>query len=69
MLIEVRPGEFVAACDDCEERSSPVEGSREVAILRLMRTRWRVRSEGGATHTWCPTCQTMPSIPALKVAR
>jgi hypothetical protein len=69
MLVERRPGEYVAVCDDCEELSFGLEGSREVAILRFMRAGWRVRSENGSTHTWCPGCQTRPSLPGIRLAR
>lgn len=69
MLIEQRPGEFVATCEDCGEASAPIESSQEVAVLRLMRSRWRVRTSEGCRQTWCPSCQTASSIPALKIGR
>src|SRR5687768_12618396 len=61
MLIEQGHAAFVAICEDCEEPSSPIDASREVAVLRLMRARWRLKSFGDrATRTWCPSCQTVP---------
>jgi hypothetical protein len=65
MLVERRPGEFSATCDTCEA-SSGAEPSREHAILKLMRSGWRVRMEDGETRTWCAECQTSPSIPVVK---
>ena len=66
MLQERGPTEFVAICEDCEEPSISFLGSREMAVLRLMRSRWRVRTDTQGTRTWCPTCQTTPSIPIMK---
>jgi len=68
MLKEHRPGEYVAVCDACEEASAPFTGSREVALLRLMRSGWRLRTHDRTTQTWCPCCLTMPPIPSMKIA-
>lgn len=68
MLIDRGRGEFVAVCEDCETASNPLGQTREIAILRLMRTRWRVRSGESVARTWCPCCQSSPSIPIIKVA-
>ena len=67
MLIERGPSEFVAVCEECDERSLPVPESREHALLKLMRTRWRVKTENHVVRTWCPSCQSLPSIPVMKV--
>lgn len=71
MLIEREPGEFVAVCEDCDEASLPIPESREHALLRLMRGRWRVKtdSHNQVTRTWCPTCYAFPSIPTMRVGR
>ena len=66
MLIEGRRGEVTAVCEICETKAAVME-SREIAILRLMRTQWRVRTQNGLTRTWCPVCQTAPSVPVIKV--
>jgi hypothetical protein len=69
MLIEQGHAAFVAICEDCEETSSPIGASREVAVLRLMRARWRLKSFGDrATRTWCPSCQTVPSVSTIRAA-
>ena len=68
MLTEEAQGGLIAICDDCEATSLVLMESREIAILRLLRARWRVRTAEGVTHTRCPTCQTAPSVPAIKVA-
>jgi hypothetical protein len=69
MLIERSPNEYVAVCEDCDEPSLPMPESREHALLRLMRTRWRVKTDHHVTRTWCPSCHSLPSIPMMKVAR
>ena len=69
MLIERGPGEYVAVCEDCDEASLPIPESREHAVLRLMRSRWRIRTEDAVTRTWCPHCHLLPSIPAMRIAR
>ena len=69
MLIERGPSEYVAVCEDCDVRSLPLSESREHALLRLMRSRWRVKTDHAVTHTWCPECHALPSIPLMKVAR
>lgn len=70
MLTEHGANEFVAVCEECDERSAPIPDSRAHALLRLMRARWRLRTElGGVTRTWCPSCHATPSIPAMRSAR
>jgi hypothetical protein len=69
MLKQRGPSEYVAVCEDCDEASLPIPESREHAVLRLMRARWRVRTEDEVTRTWCPHCHSLPSIPALRSAR
>jgi hypothetical protein len=69
MLIEGGPDEYVAVCEDCDERSLPIPESREHALLRLMRGHWRLKTEHHVTRTWCPTCYGLPSIPVMKIAR
>lgn len=66
MLKEECAAEFVALCEDCEEASPPIVGSQEMAILRLMRMRWRLRTGSSGTRTWCPHCHTSPSITPLR---
>ena len=68
-MFERGPNEYVAVCEDCDQTSLPCPESREHAQLRLMRARWRVRSEDGVTKTWCPSCHAAPSIPVMRVAR
>ena len=68
MLIERGPNEYEAVCEDCDDRSLPLSESREHALLRLMRTRWRVKTEHEVTRTWCPGCHALPSIPRMKTA-
>jgi len=67
MLSEHGRAGYVAVCEECEETSSPIEATREVAVLRLMRARWRVRTDEGVTRTWCAACQTVPSVPNLRL--
>jgi hypothetical protein len=69
MLVERGPREYVAKCEDCDEASPPMTESRELALLRLMRMRWRVRTEHRSTRTWCPSCHVAPSIPVMRTAR
>lgn len=69
MLIERGPSEYMAVCEDCDEASLPIPESREHAVLRLMRARWRVKSDDNVTKTWCPQCHSLPSIPIMKIAR
>jgi hypothetical protein len=69
MLKKERATDYVAHCESCDEVSPPFVGSKELAVLRLMRLRWRVRTESGETHTWCPSCHTAPSIPPFRAER
>lgn len=69
MLVESGPNEYVARCEECDESSLPMPESREHALLRLMRMRWRIRTEHRATRTWCPHCHSAPSIPVMRTAR
>jgi hypothetical protein len=62
MLYEAQPDVFGAECEDCKGRSHAIEGSRELAIVRLMRGGWRTRREDGRILTWCPTCWTPASV-------
>lgn len=68
MLKKVRATEFVALCEACDEVSPPFADSLELAKLTLMRLRWRIRTESGTTHTWCPSCLADPSIPPFRSA-
>jgi len=67
-LIEGRRGDVTAMCEVCKMSSIAVMESREIAILRLMRSEWRVRTVSGVTYTWCPTCQTAPGVARKIVA-
>ena len=69
MLIERGPSEYVAVCEDCDEASLPIPESREHALLRLMRGRWRVKTDNHVTKTWCPSCHSLPSIPVMRAVR
>ena len=56
MLAEVVEGLFRAECDRCNARSAEIGGSRPVAILRLMRDGWHIRSREQGIASICPEC-------------
>jgi hypothetical protein len=50
---------FEAICDECQARSGVRDGPRAIAIVRLLRDDWIIRTDGTAK---CPRCAGPSSV-------
>ena len=59
MILEPKANTFEALCDTCGKRADAIDGSRELAITRLMLRGWHVKLDG---TTFCAECEPSPSV-------